>query len=213
MTTAASNNTSSDDAPESSRVAPDLTGSADDRFARFVVPELDVMYRVARSITGNPTDAEDLVQDTLLRSYRSIERFDGRYPRAWLMTIMRNAQINRVRRKRPELMRDPDVTMATTADTTSDGHDVEADVLHDEFDERIESSLADLAPKFREVIELVDVNGLAYQEAADVLGIPVGTVMSRLHRGRKKIRTDLERSGIRARSAASSAEEQQEGSS
>lgn len=194
-------NDTPDDVP---KPPPDLSGSADDRFARFVVPELDLMYRVARSITGNPTDAEDLVQDTLLRSYRSIERFDGKYPRAWLMTIMRNAQINRVRRKRPELLRDPDVTMATTADTTSDGHNVEEDVLHNEFDERIENSLGQLAPKFREVIELVDVNGLAYQEAADALGIPVGTIMSRLHRGRRKIRSDLERAGLRARGASSS---------
>ena len=76
----------------------------DARFNEYVVPELDVLYRVAYSITRNKTDAEDLVQDTMLRAYRAIERFDGRYPRAWLLTIMRNAQINRVRRKRPELL-------------------------------------------------------------------------------------------------------------
>ena len=83
------------------------TAAADAAFARYVTPELDVLYRVALSITRKPADAEDLVQDTLLRAYRSIERFDGRYPRAWLLTIMRNAQINRVRRKRPELLREP----------------------------------------------------------------------------------------------------------
>lgn len=66
-------------------------------FARYVLPEIDVLYRVARSITRHDADAEDLVQDTMLRAFRSIDRFDGRHPRAWLLTIMRNAQINRVR--------------------------------------------------------------------------------------------------------------------
>ncbi|MFQ5556145.1 MAG: RNA polymerase sigma factor, partial [Acidimicrobiales bacterium] len=59
--------------------------SQNDAFQRFVVPEIDVLYRVARSITRNPTDAEDLVQDTLLRAYRAVGRFDGRHPRAWLL--------------------------------------------------------------------------------------------------------------------------------
>lgn len=168
----------------------------DERFAHFITPEIDVLYRVARSITGNPTDAEDLVQDTLLRAYRSIERFDGRHPRAWLLTIMRNAQINRVRRKRPELLRDPDVTMQTTADTSSDGKDIEDQVLHNTFDARIETALDALAPKFRSVIDLVDINGLSYQEAAETLDVPVGTIMSRLHRARKRIRVDLAKSGV-----------------
>lgn len=147
--------------------------------------------RVARSITGNPTDADDLVQDTLMRAYKSIERFDGRYPRAWLLTIMRNAQINRVRRKRPELMRDPDVTLAIVANTDSDAQTPESAVMDLTFDAAIEQSLRSLPPQFREAIHLVDINGLSYNEAAAVLDIPVGTVMSRLHRGRKLIRKDL----------------------
>lgn len=175
------------------------SGTPDERFSTYVVPEIEVLYRVARSITGNPTDAEDLVQDTLLRSYRAIERFDGRHPRAWLLTIMRNAQINRVRRKRPELMRDPDLTMQTTADTSADGQDIEEQILVDTFDERIESALAALTPKFRQVVELVDVNGLSYQEAAEALDVPVGTIMSRLHRARKRMRSDLEAAGIDVR--------------
>ena len=132
----------------------------------------------------------------MLRAYRAIERFDGRYPRAWLLTIMRNAQLNRVRRKRPELLRDPDVTMERTADTSSDGVNVEEQVLHNEFDARIETALDALPEKFRRVIDLVDVNGLAYQEAADMLDVPVGTVMSRLHRARKRIRADLSAAGL-----------------
>jgi len=163
----------------------------EDGFTRYVMPELDVLMRVARSITGNPTDADDLVQDTLLRAYRSIDKFDGRYPRAWLLTIMRNAQINRVRRKRPELMRDPDTTLAVVANTDSDAKTPESAIVDQTFDAAIERSLAAIPSQFREAIHLVDINGLSYNEAAAVLDVPVGTVMSRLHRGRKLIRNDL----------------------
>lgn len=162
-----------------------------DGFSRYVLPELEVLMRVARSITGNPTDADDLVQDTLLRAYRAIDRFDGRYPRAWLLTIMRNAQINRVRRKRPELLRDPDTTLAVVANTDSDAQTPESVVLDQTFDASVERSLAAIPPQFREAIHLVDIDGLSYNEAAAVLDVPVGTIMSRLHRGRKLIRNDL----------------------
>jgi len=166
----------------------------DARFNEFVVPELDVLYRVAYSITRNKADAEDLVQDTLVRAYRAIERFDGRYPRAWLLTIMRNAQVNRVRRKRPELMRDPDETMSRMADESADAADAESQLMDQEFEAPVEQALAALPEKFRRVVELVDLNELSYQEAADALGIPVGTVMSRLHRARRNIRQHLEAS-------------------
>jgi len=164
----------------------------DARFQAYVVPEIDVMYRVAYSITRNKTDAEDLVQDTMMRAYRAIERFDGKYPRAWLLTIMRNAQVNRVRRKRPELMHDPDETMGRVADESAEGADAESQLMDKEFSAPIESALAALPEKFRGVVELVDLNELSYQEAADALGIPVGTVMSRLHRARRNIRAHLE---------------------
>ena len=164
-------------------------------FDRYVVPEIEVLYRVARSITRTTTDAEDLVQDTMLRAYRAIGRFDGRHPRAWLLTIMRNAQINRVRRKRPELMRDPDAMMARIASENKDNADPEAQVLDQGYDAAIESALNALPERFRAVIELIDVQALHYQEAADVLGVPIGTIMSRLHRARKRIRNHLEQHG------------------
>jgi len=164
----------------------------DARFNEYVMPELDVMYRVANSITRNPIDAEDLVQDTLIRAYKAIDRFDGRYPRAWLLTIMRNAQINRVRRKRPELMRDPDVTMAVVADESPEGSSADTNIINETFSAPIEDALAALPEKFRTVVELVDLHELSYQEAADSLGIPVGTIMSRLHRARRNIRQHLE---------------------
>lgn len=166
-------------------------------FQQHVVPEVDVLYRVAWSITRSGPDAEDLVQDTLVRAYRAIERFDGRHPRAWLLTIMRNAQVNRTRRRRPELMRDPDETMRTQADVDPSA-EPEDTVLGAMFDKRVADAVAALAPKFQEVIEHVDMNGLSYQEAADLLDVPVGTVMSRLHRARRRVRDSLARQGITA---------------
>ena len=172
------------------------SASQDSRFNEFVVPELEVLYRVAYSITRNKADSEDLVQDTLMRAYRAIDRFDGRYPRAWLLTIMRNAQVNRVRRKRPELMRDPDETMARVADESAEAADAESQLIDKEFEAPVEAALNALPEKFRSVVELVDLNQLSYQEAADALGIPVGTVMSRLHRARRNIRQHLEASSV-----------------
>lgn len=163
-------------------------------FDRYVVPEIEVLYRVARSITRNPTDAEDLVQDTMLRAYKAILRFDGRHPRAWLLTIMRNAQINRVRRKRPELLHDPDTAMERLADEDSGDVGPEG-VVDATFDAAVENAVTALPDKFRAVVELVDIQGLSYQEAADALGVPTGTVMSRLHRARTRIRKHLEQSG------------------
>ncbi|MDY7102544.1 MAG: RNA polymerase sigma factor [Actinomycetota bacterium] len=165
--------------------------AAEQAFREYVLPELDVLYRVALSITRNRTDAEDLVQDTLLRAFRSIERFDGRHPRAWLLTILRNAQLNRVRRKRPELLRDPDVTFERHADDGPAGSSAENRVVDELFDAAVEEAFTALSPKFRSVIELVDLDGLSYQEAADVLGVPVGTIMSRLHRARSRIREHI----------------------
>lgn len=165
-------------------------------FAEHVVPEIDVLLRVARTLVARPADAEDLVQDTLLRAYRSIDSFDGRHPRAWLLTIMRNAQINRTRRRRPELLDDPD----SVADRFDDGEQAsrspEATVLGAAFDGVVVDALEALPARFRQVVELVDMSGLSYAEAAEVLDVPVGTVMSRLHRARTRIRSSVAAAGL-----------------
>ncbi|MFQ5558566.1 MAG: sigma-70 family RNA polymerase sigma factor, partial [Acidimicrobiales bacterium] len=108
---------------------------------------------------------------------------------------MRNAQINRVRRKRPELLRDPDTAMERLADESADNNDPGQLVVDSGYDAAVERAFGQLPEKFRCVVELVDIQGLSYQEAADVLGIPVGTVMSRLHRARNRIRRQLEAVG------------------
>jgi len=165
-------------------------------FARYVLPEVDVLYRVAYSITRHQADAEDLVQDTMLRAFRSIETFDGRHPRAWLLTIMRNAQINRVRRRRPGLLSDPDEFADRDAGMADDAPGPEQVVTDRQLDSVVEDAYLALPNKFREVIDLVDLAGLSYDEAAAVLEVPQGTVMSRLHRGRKRIRESLADAGV-----------------
>lgn len=170
--------------------------SRQEAFALYVLPELDVLLRVARTLVPRPADAEDLVQETLLRAYRAVDRFDGRYPRAWLLTIMRNAQANRMRRRRPELLDDPDTTLErASSDHPTDG-DPEAQVVDTQFDAEVAAALDALPDKFRSVVELVDVQGLSYAEAAAALDLPVGTVMSRLHRARQRIRNRLAGSGL-----------------
>lgn len=161
-----------------------------------MVPEIDVLYRVALSITRSYADAEDLVQDTLVRAYRAIGRFDGRHPRAWLLTILRNAQVNRVRRRRPDLLHDPDEVTRRAAATEEEAAQPEAAFMVGVLDEHLGAALDALPLKFRQVVDLVDVNELSYQEAAEALGVPVGTVMSRLSRARKRLRDHLAREGI-----------------
>ena len=170
----------------------------DTAFERYVLPEIEVLLRVAHSLTRNHAEAEDLVQDTLLRAYRGIAGFDGRHPRAWLLTILRNTHINRNRRRRPELLRDPDSAndrlAASASDDRTDGF------VDDDLDVEIVRALDALEDPFLRVVELVDIDGLSYAEAAELLDVPVGTVMSRLHRARSRIRDRLDRAGLAPRS-------------
>lgn len=164
-------------------------------FREFVVPEVDVLLRVALSITRSAADAEDLVQDTLLRAYRSMQNFDGRYPRAWLLTILRNAQLNRTRRQRPGLLDDPDEVVRRLSVDDDPRSDPETVLMDRLLDQHLDAALRALPERFRIPIELVDVDELSYQEAAAILGVPVGTLTSRLSRGRKRLRSYLERAG------------------
>lgn len=171
-------------------------------FATYVMPEIEVLLRVARTLVPRPADAEDLVQDTLLRAFRAIESFDGRHPRAWLLTIMRNAQINRTRRRRPELLDDPDGTLERMGDAEHDHGSPEGLVVGKLFEGVVMDALDALPGRFRRVVELVDIDGLSYAEAAEVVDVPVGTVMSRLHRARARIRDRLTAAGLAPRGRA-----------
>jgi RNA polymerase sigma-70 factor (ECF subfamily) len=184
-------------------VEPTAASSAEQRqeaFVLYVLPEVDVLLRVARSMTRRAADAEGLVQDTLLRAFQGIDGFDGAHPRAWLLTIMRNAHINRNRRRRPELLDDQDAAFERLTATEGQGAQTpEGLVVGETFDKVVTDGLAALPDRFRSVVTLVDVEGLAYAEAAEVLGVPVGTVMSRLHRARARMRHRLVAAGLAPR--------------
>jgi RNA polymerase sigma-70 factor (ECF subfamily) len=170
------------------RSVPDI--SAEEAFRSYVVPEVEVLLRVARSITRHDADAEDLVQDTLIRAYRAIDRFDGAYPRAWLLTIMRNTQRNRVRKRRPVLLIEGGDGRDQLANV---GGGTEPEVMFDAtlLEANLQAAVDALPESFRAAVELVDLSGLTYEEAAAVLEAPVGTIMSRLHRGRARLRQQL----------------------
>jgi RNA polymerase sigma-70 factor (ECF subfamily) len=167
-----------------------------DAFHTHVVGEIDVLYRVAVTLTRHPTDAEDLVQDTLLRAYRAIDRFDGRHPRAWLLTILRHTHYNRIRKQQPLLLADGESAERVLEQAATAAPSSEEVALAEQFEPVVARALAELPAEFRVAIDLVDLQGLSYAQAAARLGIPQGTVMSRLHRGRRRIRATLDEAGL-----------------
>jgi len=161
-------------------------------FGEVVEPEIEVMLRVARSITGSAADAEDLVQESLVRAFRAIDRFDGRHPRAWLLTIVRNTNANMHRRRRPIAVDDWELMHASRpAFGATEAPAAEEVYVVEELGGALHDAVTGLDPKFRSALVLVDVHDLSYAEAAAVLDVPVGTVMSRLSRARERVRKAL----------------------
>ena len=180
-----------------------MSESRDAAFATHVMPEIDVLARVALSLTRHHADAEDLVQETLVRAYKAVDRFDGRHPRAWLLTILRNTNLNRVTKRTVEVVPRSDGARKAADHTPSSDAGPEEATVDRTFDAVVERELATLPEPMRAVIEMVDMDGLSYQESADVLGVPVGTVMSRLHRARKRMRDSLVAAGVTAHGSRS----------
>ena len=161
-------------------------------FRELVEPEIEVLLRVALNITPNQADAEDLVQETLLRAYRAIDRFDGRHPRAWLLTILRNTNANMHRRQRPGNIGDWElIRTARPAFGRAELPSAEDSFVDHELHTDLDAAVRALDPRFRAALILVDVHDLSYAEAAAVMGVPVGTVMSRLSRARDRVRKSL----------------------
>lgn len=160
------------------------------RFEELILPEMPFLARIARSMSHSDAEAEDLAQDTLVKAYRAMDRFDGRHPRAWLARIARNTAINRDQRNREFVVSDEDL-LIDTEDTDAVFSDPEGTVLGGMVDDALKQALNDLPPAFRSVVQLVDVEEMSYQEAADALDVPVGTIMSRLHRARRRLRASL----------------------
>ncbi|WP_297588296.1 sigma-70 family RNA polymerase sigma factor [uncultured Corynebacterium sp.] len=168
------------------------------RFTEEAMPLLDQLYGGALRMTRNPQDAEDLVQETYLKAYKAFDRFTpGTNLKAWLYRIMTNTYINTYRKKqrRPLVTSADDVTdnqLYTSSSHDSTGlESAEVEALKQMPNSRISEALNSLNEDYRMVVYYADVEGLAYKEIADVMDIPLGTVMSRLHRGRKQLREML----------------------
>ena len=167
-----------------------------ERFERDAMPLMPQLYSAALRLTRNPADAEDLVQEAYLRAYRGFAGFTpGTNLKAWLYRILTNTFINAYRKKQRQpvtVLEDeiPDWYLYDHLANDSSGGETasaEAQVLERMPDEDVQAALDALPEAFRMAVWLADVEGFAYKEIAEILGIPIGTVMSRLHRGRKSL--------------------------
>jgi RNA polymerase sigma factor (sigma-70 family) len=169
---------------------PEGSGAGKQRFTRVVQPYLPEAYALARSITGNRSDAEDVVQEACLRALRALDSTAviGN-PRAWMLTIVHHTAFTWLGKNRPPgVVTVEDLTMIPSTDSTgADSDTPEASVIADAESAAVQAAIDALPAPFREAIILREVEGLSYREIAEVTGMPIGTVMSRLTRARARL--------------------------
>jgi len=167
------------------------------RFERDALQYMNQLYAAAMRYTKNPEDAQDLVQDTYAKAYTSFHQFEpGTNLKAWLYRVLTTTFINTYRKdqRRPQTSDSEleDWQIAEASSHTSDqGKSTEDVVLENLPDSDIKNALAEIPEEFRMAVFLADVEGFSYKEIAEIVGVPAGTVMSRLHRGRKQLREKL----------------------
>ena len=174
-------------------------------FTDLAMEHMPSLYSAAMRMTRNPADAEDLVQETYLKAYRSFGSFtEGTNLRAWLYRILTNTYINsyRAAQRRPETTDVEDVEdlylykRLAGAGGSEPGRSAEDEALERFTDEDVKAALEALPDAFRMAVLLADVEGFSYKEIAEILDVPIGTVMSRLHRGRKALQKALFEFGV-----------------
>lgn len=170
-----------------------MESHAHQEFLEATLPHVDAVLRVARRMTRDPDHAEDLVQETYVRAFAGFPSYRGGSVRAWLVAICLNAARSEGRRARRRPLEVPESAAAATASPGDVGESVVASVER----AAVARALARLPEEQRTCLVLVDLGGLTAQEAADVLGCPRGTVLARVHRGRRRLAGLLAREGIR----------------
>ena len=169
--------------------------SSNEQFALVVMPHLDDAYALARWLTGNGTDAEDIVQEASLRALRGLDRFAGGNARAWFLAITRNTAFTWLARNRPKaLVVTEDIETLAAVDSSETPEEA---LIAKASANELELAIGALPPPFKETLVLRDINGLNYREIAEITGAPLGTVMSRLARARALLMAALAGKGAK----------------